>query len=163
MLGSVPLQRVWEALSASSQGPLDPQLLYMRLPFSGSHWSWLNCSHWKAQEQTKAGFQNTQEPPYVATLNVTPRWQWCTTQLLLLQFAELFFHWVSLGLLFTDLQHQSSWMEEFICYWVTKNMWSRKLITKRMGVSLPLVSVGVHLLGFSETVSVRKDPSKCRI
>jgi hypothetical protein len=42
-------------------------------------------------------------------------------------------------------------------------MWSRKLITKRMGVSLPLVSVGVHLLGFSETVSVRKDHSKFRI
>ena len=62
-----------------------------------------------------ARFQDIQEPPYGPTLNVTPRWQWCTTQLLLLQFAELFFHWVSLGLLFTDLQYQSSWMEELIC------------------------------------------------
>mgnify|MGYP006919471638 CR=1 FL=1 len=90
--------------------------LSMGLPFSGSHWRWLNCSHWKAKEQSnKSRFKDTQEPPYGATLNVTPRWQWCTTQLLLLQSAGLFFHWVSLRFLFTDLQHQSSWMEGFIC------------------------------------------------
>ena len=36
MLGSVPLQRVWEALSASSQGPLDPSFSTLDFLFLGA-------------------------------------------------------------------------------------------------------------------------------
>jgi hypothetical protein len=36
MLGSVPFQRAWEALSASSQGPLDPSFSTLDFFFLGA-------------------------------------------------------------------------------------------------------------------------------